>query len=133
VGLALLSFLHSSYLQARCPDNTDIRAAIEGAIATTLTRGFGLNHCLCHGDLGNIEFLLRARQILGDSQRSDRIDGIAATILESIDKYGFLCGVPLGVETPGLMTGIAGIGYGLLRLAEGDRVPSVLVQAPPGS
>jgi lantibiotic modifying enzyme len=29
------------------------------------------------------------------------------------------------------MTGIAGIGYGLLRLAEPRRVPSVLVLAPP--
>jgi len=147
VGLALLSFL-----RAECPfyDNADIRAVIEGAIATTLTAGFGLSHCLCHGDLGNIEFLLGARQIFADflalgegniavaklagpsdSLWGDRIDGIAATILESMDKYGFLCGVPLGVETPGLMTGIAGIGYGLLRLAEGDRVPSVLVQAAP--
>jgi len=31
----------------------------------------------------------------------------------------------------GLMTGLAGIGYGLLRLANPDRVPSVLVLEPP--
>jgi lantibiotic modifying enzyme len=35
------------------------------------------------------------------------------------------------VETPGLMTGVAGIGYGLLRLAAPLRVPSVLALAPP--
>jgi lantibiotic modifying enzyme len=29
------------------------------------------------------------------------------------------------------MTGLAGIGYGLLRAAEPGRVPSVLVLAPP--
>jgi Lanthionine synthetase C-like protein len=39
--------------------------------------------------------------------------------------------VGLGVESPGLMTGLAGIGYGLLRLAEPTRVPSVLVLTPP--
>jgi len=35
------------------------------------------------------------------------------------------------VESPGLLTGLAGIGYGLLRLAEPTRIPSVLVLAPP--
>ena len=35
------------------------------------------------------------------------------------------------VTGPGLMTGIAGIGYQLLRLAEPGRVPSVLTLAPP--
>jgi hypothetical protein len=29
------------------------------------------------------------------------------------------------------MNGIAGIGYGLLRLADPDRVPSILALAPP--
>ena len=58
-------------------------------------------------------------------------DRRAALILEEIDREGWLCGVPLGVESPGLMTGLAGIGYGLLRLAEPTRVPSVLVLEPP--
>ena len=42
---------------------------------------------------------------------------MAAVTLESIRRDGWICGVPSGVETPGLMTGLAGIGYGLLRLA----------------
>jgi lantibiotic modifying enzyme len=40
-------------------------------------------------------------------------------------------GVPLNVETPGLLLGLAGIGYELLRLAEPERVPSLLTLAPP--
>jgi lantibiotic modifying enzyme len=40
-------------------------------------------------------------------------------------------GVPLGVETPGFMVGLAGIGYQLLRLARPDEVPSALLLAPP--
>jgi hypothetical protein len=35
------------------------------------------------------------------------------------------------VETPGLMIGLAGIGYGLLRLARPNDVPSVLQLAAP--
>ncbi|HYO51923.1 hypothetical protein [Archangium sp.] len=34
-------------------------------------------------------------------------------------------------ETPGLLMGLAGIGYGLLRLAAPERVPSVLTLAMP--
>ena len=36
-------------------------------------------------------------------------------------------GTPLEVESPGLMTGLAGVGHGLLRLAAPDRIPSVLL------
>ncbi|KAB8331084.1 type 2 lantipeptide synthetase LanM [Scytonema tolypothrichoides VB-61278] len=112
-------------------DDAAIRAEINTALQTTLTQGFGHNHSLCHGDLGNLELLLQASLTLDDPQWKTQVDRLAAIILESIDEHGWLCGVPLGVETPGLMTGLAGIGYGLLRLAEPERVPSVLVLEPP--
>jgi len=54
-------------------------------------------------------------------------------ILESINDNGWVTGVPLGTETPGLMTGLAGIGYELLRLAAPEKVPSVLLIEPPFS
>jgi lantibiotic modifying enzyme len=112
-------------------DDAAIRAEIDTALQTTLAQGFGGNHSLCHGDLGNLELLLQASQVLEESQWRAQVDRIAAIILESISRDGWLCGIPLGVESPGLMTGLAGIGYGLLRLAEPTRVPSVLVLAPP--
>ncbi len=52
-------------------------------------------------------------------------------ILDSIDRHGWQCGGPEAVEMPSLMLGLAGIGYEMLRLAEPDLVPSVLVLAPP--
>jgi type 2 lantibiotic biosynthesis protein LanM len=112
-------------------DNAEIRLEIDTALKTTLTQGFGFNHCLCHGDLGNLEMLLQASLTLNDSKLHSEINSLAAIILESINQHGWLCGVPLGVETPGLMTGLAGIGYELLRLAEPTRIPSVLTLAPP--
>ena len=48
---------------------------------------------------------------------------LASPIVESVGGKEYLCGTPLGVDSPGLMTGLAGIGYGLLRLAEPARVP----------
>ena len=48
-------------------------------------------------------------------------------MVASGEKEGWLCGVPLAVETPSLMVGLAGMGYQLLRLAAPERVPSVLL------
>ncbi|MGK7904134.1 MAG: type 2 lanthipeptide synthetase LanM family protein [Hormoscilla sp.] len=110
-------------------DDAQTRREINTAVNATLERGFGLNHCLCHGDLGNLELLRSAGEIIPFTE--NQIDRLTATIVESMNKHGWLCGTLLGVETPGLMIGLAGIGYGLLRLASPDRVPSVLLLAPP--
>ncbi|MCC5669529.1 type 2 lantipeptide synthetase LanM family protein [Nostoc sp. CHAB 5784] len=112
-------------------DDAEIRSEIDTALKTTLAEGFGNNHSLCHGDLGNLELLLQASLTLDKFQWQPQVDRFAAIILESINQHGWLCGVPSGVETPGLMTGLAGIGYGLLRLAAPERIPSVLVLEPP--
>jgi len=123
-GLASLNYLKHF-------DDAETREEINTALKATLKWGFGLNHCLCHGDAGNLELLLQAREILKDREWDVQLHRLGAMMLESIDKHGWLCGIPLGVESPGLMTGLAGIGYGLLRLAEPDLVPPVLLLAPP--
>ena len=112
-------------------DDATIREEIHGALQTTLRHGFGSNHSLCHGDMGNVELLLEAGQILDEPRWRHHANRLAAAVLESIERDGWLCGNRLAVESPGLMTGLAGIGYGLLRCAEPDRVPSVLTLAPP--
>lgn len=124
IGLARLSSL-------RHFDDPVARTEVEAAIRTTLKHGFGGNHSLCHGDLGNIELLLQASQVLDDPQYHSHVDRLATQILEDIRLDGWRCGVPQGVESPGLMTGLAGIGYGLLRLAEPTRAASLLTLAPP--
>ncbi len=124
IGMARLRSL-------RLIDDERIREEVDVAIRTTLDRGFGRNHSLCHGDLGNLDLILQASEQLDDPRLSAHRDRQAAMILESIDQNGWICGTPQGVETPGLMVGLAGVGYGLLRLAEPTRVPSVLALAPP--
>lgn len=110
-----------------------IRSEINTALQTICSYGFGHGHCLCHGDLGNLDVLLTAGQILGDSEWISYAYRIAAQTLDDIREQGWKCGVPLGIETPGLMTGLAGIGYQFLRFAVPDRVPSILAISPPGS
>jgi type 2 lantibiotic biosynthesis protein LanM len=106
-----------------------LRDEIDVALNATFTGGFGGNHTLCHGDLGNADILLYAAEVLGMPAWRDRAHQIVAAVLCNNDTW--VCGNPLGVESPGLMTGIAGIGYALLRFADPDRIPSVLSLEPP--
>ncbi len=112
-------------------DDKTLLAEIEAAIQTTLAHGFGVNHCLCHGDIGNLEFVLAATKLPSFSHYEKQVQGLTSSILESIEREGRVTGVPLGVETPGLMIGIAGTGYGLLRAASFEQTPSILLLAPP--
>lgn len=112
-------------------DNPAMREEIALAIEATLAQGFGANHSLCHGDLGNLELLLSAAEILGETRYQSATEHLVAQELESIRLQGWCTGVPRSVETPGLMTGLAGIGYGLLRVAAPDRVPAILLLAAP--
>jgi type 2 lantibiotic biosynthesis protein LanM len=112
-------------------DNPEIREEIDTALGTTLERGFGHTHSLCHGDLGNLDFILEASRTLDKPLLDRLVNQLSAMVLESASCYGWLSGIPLHVEIPGLMTGLAGIGYGMLRLASPSEVPSVLMMEPP--
>jgi len=102
-------------------DDPEIDREIAVAIETTLARGFSnRSHCLCHGDLGNLDLILSAGRLTEAGQ-------LAGRILAGIRGHGPRCGTVAGVELPGLLCGLAGIGYGLLRAADPERVPSVLL------
>lgn len=124
IGLARLAML--PFL-----DTAETRAELAVALATTCRLGFGGNHSLCHGDLGNLELVFEAGQVLDDAELRSQAEHIAAVILASFKQHGWMCGVPMGVETPGFMTGLAGIGYQLLRLAHPEQLPSALSLAAP--
>ena len=112
-------------------DDALVRGDIDAALTATIAYGFGMNHSLCHGALGNAELLLMAARVLDRPEDHRALEQATALVVRSIEANGPVTGVPLGVETPGFMTGLAGIGYELLRLAEPDKVPSALVLAPP--
>ena len=104
----------------------EVRVAAE----TTLRAGFGFGHCLCHGDVGNLECLMMMADGLKDDDLRAKAKLQADRVLDSIEEHGARCGVPNGVQTPGLMTGLAGIGYGMLRVAHPE-LPSVLSMDAP--
>ena len=124
VGLARLASLEYH-------DDEAMRTEIAAAVQTTLKEGFGRNHSLCHGDMGNLEVLLMANQALPKQYAREQVEALQAVMLENMQTQGCQSGVPYPIETPGLMLGLAGTGYALLRLADPERVPSLLVLAPP--
>lgn len=116
IGLARLT------LPVRFQDSA-VHDEITVAVKTTLGSGFGRNHSLCHGDLGNID-ILQAGQDCQIQAFSDRLCDVLS------DSY--ISGASGGVETPGLFLGISGIGLALLRLRSRQTIPSVLsLEDPP--
>jgi type 2 lantibiotic biosynthesis protein LanM len=111
-------------------DDAEVRREIDAAVRSTLAGGFGENHSLCHGDLGNLELLFAAARLGGGAGLEERAWRIAGGIADSIRDDGWLSGLPGSIETPGLMAGLAGIGYGLARLARPDFFPNVLTLEP---
>jgi type 2 lantibiotic biosynthesis protein LanM len=88
---------------------------------------------LCHGELGIAE-ALTVLATTGDRTRTESVAAArrrrAGLVLDALTQHRASCGTPGGVPTPGLLTGLAGIGYGLLRLGFAERVPSVLLLEP---
>ncbi|MFL5663567.1 MAG: type 2 lanthipeptide synthetase LanM family protein [Ktedonobacteraceae bacterium] len=132
-GVALGRLISLPYL-----DDAFTRAEIETALETTLANGFGYchelvgpNHSLLHGDCGNLETVLLAAQTLRTPELHEHLQRLMAHLLESMHQRGWVMGIPLNIETPGLLLGLAGIGYQCLRLAEPEGVPSILALAPP--
>ncbi|CAD5984847.1 Type 2 lantipeptide synthetase LanM [Streptomyces sp. KY70] len=81
---------------------------------------------LCHGELGLLE-LLGHPALTGDRTPWVRRSG---TLLAAADQEGPRCGTPGHVPHPGLLTGLSGIGHGLLRAGFPDRIGSALLLNP---
>jgi type 2 lantibiotic biosynthesis protein LanM len=83
---------------------------------------------LCHGELG----VLDALTVL--APRHERAGEVlarrAAALPRAVEHGARLAGTPGAVSSPGLMHGLAGTGYGLLRTGFAEVVPSVLGMEP---
>ncbi|WP_023591207.1 type 2 lanthipeptide synthetase LanM family protein [Streptomyces thermolilacinus] len=81
---------------------------------------------LRHGSPGSLE-LLAALAERGHDRARDALTRRTGEVLGGLEQYGHRCGTPGHVPSPGLLTGLSGIGHQLLRLAHLDEVPSVLL------
>ena len=87
---------------------------------------------LCHGVLAHLEFMAEAMR-----HRLVRDRAAAAAwrqrLLGRVIGGDWVADTMHRLESPGLMLGLAGTGYTLLRAARPDRVPSVLTLEPPAA
>lgn len=106
--------------------DSQIRDEINIAIEKTLKEGFGGSDCLCHGSLGNMDILLLASTTLDFHKYYDLAKKITCDLIADAKKSQWYCGIPQKTKVPTFMLGLAGIGYGLLRVLDPVNVPSVL-------
>lgn len=89
--------------------------------------GLGWNHTLCHGDLGVWEVVDSA---LGAGVGPvDRVT-LDGHVLSSLEEHGPISGMAREAFSPGLLPGLGGVAYQLLRMHPDCTLPSVLLPDP---
>jgi len=104
-----------------------VAGEIDAAVAAARSHPLDRSDHLCCGNLGRAELLWTAGERLGNAElRGAAHDLAAAVVARARTRQAY--GVSFdGAFTPGLMQGMAGIGYQLLRLHHPDLLPSVLL------
>lgn len=119
IGLAHLN-LDSTLTQA------STRKLVRRAAAATWRLGMGVNHCACHGDLGAWELLDHAIA-LGEAPKELSASYLLDIILTSLEQHGPSFGMGRNAFTPGLLPGLGGVAYQLLRAHPEHDLPSILI------
>jgi lantibiotic modifying enzyme len=117
------------------PDDRQLLYELDAALANavralnTPVTPINADFSLCHGALGNSEFLLELGLRLGraDAVAGAQRAGELGVELFYLPQMPWGCGVPDCGETAGLMTGMAGIGMHYLRLFDPLAAPCVLL------
>jgi type 2 lantibiotic biosynthesis protein LanM len=119
IGLAALD---------RCPalDQPAEAERVRRAAAAVRRLGLGWNHSLCHGDASCHELLLQALDA-GVAPDGVTRDGLLAEFLSSLEQHGPVCGIARDVFVPGLMPGLGGVAYQLLRFHPQSDLPCLLL------
>jgi len=105
----------------------DLHAAERALANTAMT-----NDSLCHGFWGNHDVRVAAAALLPDEAALRQSNAADPFAMARVQQRYFLCGdagrtaVDAAFVPPDVMTGMASVGYGLLRYADPVRVPSLL-------
>ncbi|MGG0233702.1 type 2 lanthipeptide synthetase LanM family protein [Bacillus tropicus] len=116
----------SRLMMSQIIENTNINGDLQKCINVLMTKGFGTSNTLCHGDFGNLDFLLTYAQVTKNNEYIKISREIGRHVLKqkeengqwNLDQHG-------DVNILGFMIGISGIGFELLRL-NNPNIPSVL-------
>ncbi|PEO77671.1 type 2 lantipeptide synthetase LanM [Bacillus pseudomycoides] len=116
----------SRLMMSQLIEDATINDDLQKCIDILMTKGFGISHTLCHGDFGNIDFLLTYAQITKNNEYTKISREIGKYVLKQKEENGKWNFDQNGdVNIFGFMIGTSGIGFELLRLNNPD-IPSVL-------
>jgi type 2 lantibiotic biosynthesis protein LanM len=101
------------------------RTFVRRAAAATWRLGMGWSYCACHGDLGAWE-LLDYAIAAGEAPKELSASYLLDVILTSLEQDGPSCGMGRNVFAPGLLPGLGGVAYQLLRAHPEHDLPSIL-------
>jgi lantibiotic modifying enzyme len=83
--------------------------------------------CLCHGDLGNHDLLLENVLRTKTDFALDLYTKYTDNLLYRIKEFGIKFQLDGTLPLPGLMGGLGGLAYQMLRIAKPNLVPSILL------
>ncbi|WP_223837639.1 type 2 lanthipeptide synthetase LanM family protein [Streptomyces venezuelae] len=107
-------------------DGAGTGAALDRSTALLAAAPQAADLSLQHGTLGALE-LLSVRAARGHHPARGALTRHTGELLGRLAEHGHRCGTPDQVPSPGLLAGLSGIGYALLRLGFPEAVPSVLL------
>lgn len=127
-GIGLSRILISEYL-----DNKELGDEVILASSHIQQFGLGNNHCICHGDFGNLEILRALSLYLHDRDLENRVSVHVGKLIDNANAdVKWRSGMPgREIDLLGLFMGLAGIGYQLLRFFDWENIPSVLFLESP--
>ncbi|MBT2289865.1 type 2 lantipeptide synthetase LanM family protein [Paenibacillus albidus] len=105
--------------------STQAQSDLEQAIHNLFYDGFGREHSLCHGDIGNAMILIEYGRETNQANYTRIGQNLLVESIKSAEREGYKCGVGKNVETPNLMVGLAGVVYGILFACD-ERIPNIL-------
>lgn len=103
-----------------------INSEIEEALAKTIIGGFGNSPYYYNGDIGNLEILEYAAEVLEDNSLKIRCSNTFNKLLEKVIEPFIKDEISCGNKSVSLMEGIVGHGYSLIRRCSNFIVPQVL-------
>lgn len=107
-------------------DDEKIGKEINIAIETMKKKCFGMDYCLCHGDIGNLRILNYAAKVLNDNTLKLQCEATLDVFMNNYFIESFNKGDFKQTENTSLMLGPTGIGYGLLQFYEPNIMPEIL-------
>ncbi|PFJ06669.1 hypothetical protein COD67_04030 [Bacillus cereus] len=99
---------------------------IQIALDTTIQKGFGNNNTWCHGDAGNLEILLYAASVLKNPDLKDNCLATYHNIFRNSINSNWDEGYSGTVNIYGLLVGLAGHGYSVLKHGLNLSIPGIL-------